>query len=167
MQDDNDAVFPAAPTPDDVAIAAALGFPAAAPGDVLIDNPDQNYIELAAGGTYPIGPAEVGFNLTYSPDYYFETGNVLIPDFSLSVPLGGSVPFAGSDVSFAFSGNISYLAFLDDLNPPGTFGEDYGTFGVGVTATWFGIDFDARYIDNFDDTADFGSTGVFTISKSF
>jgi len=168
VQDDDDAIFPTAATPDDIATAAALGFPDAQPGDVIIDNPEQNYIELAAGGSYPVGPAEVGFNLTYSPDYYFETGDVLIPDVSVSFPLGNAVPFAGSDVSFAFSGNVSYLEFLDDLVPDGGgFGESYGFYGLGVTATWFGIDLDARWIDSFAESGNFGSTGVFTISKSF
>lgn len=136
-------------------------------GDVLLDFPDQNYIELKAGGTYPVGPAEIGFKVTYSPDYYFETGDVFIPDLSVSLPLGGSFPLAGSDVSFALSGNIGYLAFIDnDVPSGGGFGENYWDFGVGVTATWFGIDFDARYIDTFS-LAGNGSTGVFTISKSF
>jgi len=136
-------------------------------GDVLLDFPDQNYTELHVAGTYPVGPAELGFNLTYSPDYYFETGDVLIPSVSVSFPLGGSVPVAGSDLSFAFSSQIGYLAFFDnDIPSGGGFGEDYFDFGAGVTATWFGIDFDARYIDTFS-LAGNGSTGIFTVSKSF
>lgn len=163
-QGEDDVIVPGVLDVDQQALADALGVAA---GDVLIDFPDQNYVELKAGGTYPVGPAEIGFNLTYSPDYYFETGDVLIPSASLSFPLGGSVPFAGSDLSFAFSGQIGYLAFLDnDIPSGGGFGEDYWDFGAGVTATWFGIDFDARYIDTFS-LAGNGSTGIFTISKSF
>ena len=165
VQDEDDIIVPDTLSVEQQLIADELGVAA---GDVLLDNPDQNYIELHAGGSYPVGPAEVGFNLTYSPDYYFETGDVLIPDVSLSFPLGSAVPFAGSDISFAFSGNVSYLEFLDDLVPDGGgFGESYGTYGLGVTATWFGIDLDARWIDSFAESGNFGSTGVFTISKSF
>lgn len=163
-QGEDDVFVPATLTPETQLIADALGLAA---GDAVIDFSDQNYIELKAGGAYPVGPAEIGFNLTYSPDYYFETGDVLIPDVSLSFPLGGSVPFAGSELSLAFSGNIGYLAFVDgDVPDGGGFGEDYWDFGVGVTASVFGIDFDARFIDTFG-LAGNGSTGVFSISKSF
>lgn len=163
-QGEDDIIVPDLLTDDQEDLAEALGV---VPGQVLLDFPDQNYLELKAGGTYPVGPAELGFNLTYSPDYYFETGDVLIPSLSLNVPLGGGVPFAGSDISFAVSGQIGYLAFIDnDIPSGGGFGEDYWDFGVGVTASWFGIDFDARYIDTFS-LAGNGSTGVFTISKSF
>lgn len=163
-QDSDDVIVAENLAPADLATITGLGL---APGDLLLDFPDQNYLEIHAAGSYPLGPVEVGFNLTYSPDYYFETGDVLIPDLSLSVPLGGAVPFAGSDLSFAFSTHIGYLAFLDnDVPSGGGFGEDYWDFDVGITATWFGIDFDARYIDTFS-LAGNGSTGVFTISKSF
>lgn len=163
-QGDDDIFVPTTLTPDQMLTAAALGV---GPGDTLVDFNDQNYIELKAGGTTNLGPLEVGFKVTYSPDYYFETGDVLIPDLSASVPLGDAIPFAGSELSFAASGNIGYLAFLDDLVPEGGgFGENYWDMGAGVTATVFGIDFDARYIDTFG-LAGNGSTGVFTISKSF
>ena len=83
------------------------------------------------------------------------------------IAIGGSVPFAGSEASVAFSTSIGYLAFLDnDISGGGGFGEDYWDFGAGVTFSWFGIDFDARYIDTFS-LAGNGSTGVFTVSKSF
>lgn len=163
-QGEDDIIVPGILTADQQVLANALGVTA---GQVLLDSPDQNYVELKAGGTYPVGPAEFGFNLTYSPDYYFETGDILIPSASLSVPLGGEVPFAGSTVSVAASASIGYLAFLDnDITNGGGFGEDYWDFGVGVTASWFGMDFDARYIDTFS-LAGNGSTGVFTISRSF
>ena len=168
-------LYPDAPQGDDVlevpdpldadqqVLADALGVSAGG----IIPGTDQNYLELKAGGAYPLGLAELGFNLTYSPDYYFETGDVLIPSASLSVPLGGSVAFAGSDLSFALSGQIGYVAFIDnDIPDDGGFGEDYWDFGIGITTTWFGIDFDTRYIDTFS-LAGNGSTGVFTISKSF
>jgi len=163
-QGSDDVIVPTVLSADEGAIAAALGV---APGDVLVDFQDQNYLELKAGGSFPVGPAEIGFNLTYSPDYYFETGDILIPSASLSFPIGGSVPFAGSEASVAFSTSIGYLAFLDnDISGGGGFGEDYWDFGAGVTFSWFGIDFDARYIDTFS-LAGNGSTGVFTVSKSF
>lgn len=163
-QGEDDIIVPTTLDMGQQALADALGVVA---GDVLIDFPDQNYLELKAGGTYPLGIAEVGFNLTYSPDYYFETGDVFIPSVSLSFPIGSGVPLGGSDVSFAFSGQIGYLAFVDnDVPSGGGFGENYWDFGAGITATWFGIDFDARYIDTFS-LAGNGSTGIFTISKSF
>ena len=163
-QGDDDIIVPDVLTPDQQLLATALG---AVPGEVLLDFPDQNYVEIYFGGSYSIGPAEIGLNLTYSPDYYFETGELLLPSASLSFPLGSGFEAAGSDLSFAFSTNIGYLAFLDnDIPSGGGFGEDYWDFGVGVTATWFGIDFDARFIDTFS-LAGNGSTGVFTVSKSF
>jgi len=163
-QGGDDIVVPTTLTPDQQTLATALGV---TPGEVLLDFPDQNYVELKAGGSYPLGFAELGFNLTYSPDYYFETGDVLIPSASLSFPLGSSFEFAGSETSVAFSSSIGYLAFFDnDIPDGGGFGEDYWDFGVGVTVTWFGLDLDARYIDTFS-LAGNGSTGVFTISKSF
>ena len=92
---------------------------------------------------------------------------MLIPDVSFSVPLGGTTQLAGSDLSFSLSGNIGYLAFFDnDIPDGGGFGEDYWDFGIGVTASWFGLDFDARYIDTFS-LAGNGSTGIFSVSKSF
>lgn len=160
----DDVFVPDVLTPETQLIADALGLNA---GDAVVDFRDQNYTEIHGGGSYPLGPVEIGFNLTYSPDYYFAAGDVLIPDLSVSFPLGGSIPVAGSDLSFAFSGNIGYLAFLDDDRVAATdFFEDYWDFGVGVTATWYGIDFDARFIDTFG-LAGNGSTGVFTISKAF
>ena len=163
-QGSDDVIVPTTLSADEAAIATALGV---APGDVLVDFQDQNYLELKAGGSFPVGPAEIGFNLTYSPDYYFETGDILIPSASLSFPIGDSVPFAGSEASLAFSTSLGYLAFLDnDIPGGGGFGEDYWDFGAGLTLTLFGIDFDARYIDTFS-LAGNGSTGVFTVSKSF
>ncbi len=163
-QGEDDIVVPGILTPEQQVLADALGVTA---GEVILDFPDQNYVELKAGGAFPVGPAEVGFNLTYSPDYYFETGDVLIPSVSFSLPLGGSFELAGSETSLAFSTSLGYLAFFDnDIANGGGFGEDYWDFGIGVTATWFGIDFDARFIDTFS-LAGNGSTGVFTVSKSF
>ena len=163
-QGEDDVFVPLLPTVEQADLAAALGL---APGDALIDFNDQNYVELHAAASYTVGLVDLGFNLTYSPDYYFETGNVLIPDVSVSFPLGQSVPFAGSDLSFAFSANLGYLGFIDNDIPEGAgFGENYFDLGAGVTATWFGLDFDARYIDTFG-LAGNGSTGIFTISKSF
>ena len=163
-QGDDDIIVPSVLTPEQQLLADALGV---VPDEVILDFPGQNYLELKFGGTYPVGPAEVGFNLTYSPDYYFSVGDVLIPDLAVSIPLGSGFEFAGSDVSLALSGNVGYLAFLDnDIGNGEGFGEDYWDFGVGVTATWFGIDFDARYIDTFSLGGN-GSTGVFTVSRSF
>ncbi|MEO0882841.1 MAG: TorF family putative porin [Pseudomonadota bacterium] len=160
----DDVIVPTVLTPDQAAIAEALG---AAPGEVLVDFNDQNYVELYGGGSYELGPVELGFSLTWSPDYYFETGDLLLPVLSASAPVGSLSDVAGSGVDFALSGSIGRLFFLDDLVPEGGgFGEDYWDFGIGVTATWFGIDFDARYIDTFG-LAGNGSTGVFTVSKSF
>lgn len=169
-------LYPAAPGADDAvivpdvldtdqqALADALGVAA---GDTLIPFNDQNYVELYGGGTYSAGPVELGLSLTWSPDYYFETGDLLLTNFSVGFPLFSTEEVAGSDISFAFSGNVGYLAFLDNLVPEGGgFGEDYVDFGVGVTATWHGIDFDARFIDTFGLGGN-GNTGVFTISKAF
>ena len=163
-QGEDDVIVPTTLTPDQQILADALGV---VPGEVLVDFSDQNYIELKAGGSTSFGALDLGLNLIYSPDYYFETGDVLITDLSVGFPIGGSVPFAGSEASFAFSGNIGYLAFFDDLVPSGGgFGEDYWDFGAGVTMSVFGLDLDARYIDTFGLGGN-GSTGVFTISKSF
>ncbi|MEM7661067.1 MAG: TorF family putative porin [Pseudomonadota bacterium] len=160
----DDVIVPTTLTPDQASIAAGLGV---APGEVLVDFNDQDYVELYGSASYAVGPLELGFSLTWSPDYYFETGDLILPVVSASLPLGSLSDVGGSGVDFALSGNVGRLFFLDDLVPEGGgFGEDYWDFGVGVTATWYGIDFDARYIDTAG-LAGNGSTGVFTVSKSF
>ncbi|MEM8634961.1 MAG: TorF family putative porin [Pseudomonadota bacterium] len=161
---DDDVIVPDVLTPDQATLAAALGV---APGEVLVDFNDQNYLELYGSASYAVGPLELGFSLTWSPDYYFETGDMILPAVSASMPLGSLPDVAGSSVDFSISGNAGRLFFIDDLVPEGGgFGEDYWDLGIGVTATWYGIDFDARFIDTAG-LAGNGSTGVFTVSKSF
>ncbi|MEM9667607.1 MAG: TorF family putative porin [Pseudomonadota bacterium] len=161
---DDDVIVPDVLTPDQASIAAGLGV---SPGDVLVDFNDQDYVELYASTSYALGPLELGFSLTWSPDYYFETGDMILPAVSASMPIGSLPDIAGSSVDFALSGSAGRLFFIDDLVPEGGgFGEDYWDLGIGVTATWFGIDFDARYIDTAG-LAGNGSTGVFTVSKAF
>lgn len=161
---DDDVIVPTTLTPDQATLAAALGV---APGEVLVDFADQDYIELKAAASTTLGPIDLGLTLVYSPDYYFETGDMLLTDLSFGAPIGGSIPFAGSEASLAFSGNIGYLNFFDDLVPAGGgFGENYWDFGAGLTLSVYGFDFDARYIDTFGLGGN-GSTGVFTVSKSF
>ncbi len=128
---------------------------------ITIDIPDQNYIELFGAASYTAGIVDLGVSLTYSPEYYYETGDVFIPDLSASVPLGEAIMVGESEMSFSLHGNVSYLFFSDD-----DLAFDYGHYGVGVTATYYGIDFDVSYIDTFDLPGNDGSA-VFTISKSF
>lgn len=139
--------------------------PAAAPGDLFIDSLEQNYVEVVAGASYAIGPIDAGLTLSWSPDYYFEAGDSLHMNLTAGVPLG-STTVGGRELSFSASGNLAYLEFFDDLDALDSFFEDYAEFGVGITATYWGIDFDARYIDTIG-LAGNGNTGVFTVSKSF
>lgn len=165
--------YPDAPQDDDDIIVPDAGpflvDPAdfgLAPGDVFLDFPQQDYVELQAGAAYDIGPASFGLTLSWSPEYYFEAGNSLHTLVDGSLPIG-EFDLAGTPASLSVSGHAAYLEFFEDDEAASTgFFEDYWEFGIGATLTVWGIDLDARYIDTAS-LAGNGSTGVFTISKSF
>lgn len=137
------------------------------PGALFFDSLDQNYVELAIGASYTaFDRLELGLKSAWSPDYYFEAGNSLHTNFTAALPLG-ELDVAGTELAFAISGNAAHLQFFEDDEAEDNSGfEDYWEFGVGMTVSVFGFDLDARYIDT-SSLAGNGSTGVFTISRSF
>ncbi len=166
-------LYPDAPQDgDDIIVPAAGPFlvdPAdfgLVPGDVLLDFPQQDYYEFTAGAGYEFGPLAVGLNFALSPDYYFEAGTSLHSKLDASLPLG-TFDVGGTEASLSASGHAAYLEFFDEADAASTgFFEDYWEFGIGATLSIYGFDLDARYIDTAS-LAGIGSTGVFTISRSF
>ena len=163
-QDNDDIFIPQGTGP--FLVDPAVVAPGLAPGDVFLDFPQQDYLELNAGTSYTIGPIDLGLTFSWSPNYYFEAGDSLHSLLSASTTLSEFEAF-GSDASLSFSGSVGYLEFFDEAAAAGTgFFEDYVEYGVGLTLSVYGIDFDGRWIDT-SGLAGNGSTGVFTISKSF
>lgn len=93
--------------------------------------PDQDYIELKAAGSVPVGAATVGAAVFYSDDFFGETGPATY------VELNGAVPVAEK---FTVSGALGY----QDVDYDG----DYTTWNLGVSYALTDIvGFDLRYHD--------------------
>ncbi len=126
------------------------------------DSPDlptgeQNFVEFYGGVSAPVGPVEVGGSLAYSPDFYGEIGEAIYIQLTAGVDLSEETGIEG----FGIDGAYGFSRFDDNM-----LGDDYDDWNVGVTASFFGLDFDLRY---------FGTTGLsgngdniaLTVSKTF
>lgn len=126
------------------------------------DSPDlatgsQDFVEIYGGVSAPAGPFEVGGSVAFSPDFYGEIGDAWYYALSLGLPLEEytGIPGFGVDAGYGFS------RFDDDL-----LGDDYDDWNAGVTASFFGLDFDLRYFDTSGIAGGNDSSVAFTVSKA-
>ncbi len=125
------------------------------------DSPDvttgsQDFLELFAGASVPVGPFEAGGSVAYSPEFYGEIGEAFYYQATLGLDLSAQTGVEG----FGFDASYGLSRFDNDF-----LGDDYDDFSVGMTASAAGFDFDLRY---------FGTTGLmgngdniaFTISRA-
>jgi uncharacterized protein (TIGR02001 family) len=102
------------------------------------DEPEYDYWEFRAGGSMPVGPATVGLNTFYSPEFFGETGEAWYTELSgsfspmESLTLGGAV--GHQDVELV---------------------EGYTTWNLGGTYAFAdNFTFDVRYHDTDIDECD-------------
>jgi len=128
---------------------------------------DPEFWEVYGGLSGDLGPVSLSGTISYSDDYFGETGKAWYYDLGASYGL----PY---DISL--NAHFGYQTIDDgSIKDDGFFSSDedsYKDWSVGVTKTMWDLDFDLSYIDtNLSDSDCFGnnvcdSTVVFSISKS-
>lgn len=58
--------------------------------------PDQNFVELKAAGSMPIGPATLGAAVFYSDDFFGETGQATYVEVNGSIPVAEKISISGA-----------------------------------------------------------------------
>lgn len=118
---------------------------------------EQNFVELYGGASVPIGIVEVGGSVAYSPDFYGEIGDAFYYQLTAAIDLSEQTGIEG----FGIDGGYGFSRFDDDM-----LGDDYDDWNIGVTASFFGLDFDLRYFDTTGLSGNDESV-AFTVSKTF
>ncbi len=118
------------------------------------DLAEQDFLELYAGAGTSIGEkVSVSVKVSYSPDFYLESGGAWYPEISLGVAITDNL---SADIHAGFQ------SFEDSLQ------DDYTDYNLGLTYSCDWADFDLRYFDTSDRIG--GSADdvfVFSISRSF
>ncbi len=137
------------------------------PGGDLGGGVDPEFWEVYGGLSGDLGPVSLSGTVSYSDDYFGETGKAWYYDLGASY----SLPY---DISL--NGHFGYQTIDDgSINDGGFFSsneDSYQDWSIGVTKTMWDLDFDLSYIDtNLSNSDCFGnnvcdSTVVFSISKS-
>ncbi len=118
------------------------------------DMPTQDFLELYAGASGTVAEVvDLSTKISYSPDFYLETGEAWYAEVGIGVPLG---EFFGLDAHYGFS----------TFQETGT--DDYSDWNIGLTASVEGFDLDLRYYDTTDRIGgSMDDAVVFSISRSF
>ena len=58
--------------------------------------PDQNFVELKAAGSLPVGPATLGAAVFYSDDFFGETGPATYVELNGSIPVAEKISISGA-----------------------------------------------------------------------
>ena len=128
---------------------------------------DPEFLEIYGGLSGDLGPVSLSGTISYSDDYFGETGKAFYYDLGASYGL----PY---DISL--NAHFGYQTIDDgSIKDDGFFSSDedsYKDWSIGVSKSMWELDFDLSYIDtNLSDSDCFGnnvcdSTVVFSISKS-
>ena len=128
---------------------------------------DPEFWEIYAGISGDVGPVGLSGTVSWSDDYFGESGTAFYYDLGASYGL----PY---DISL--SAHFGYQTIDDgSVNDAGFFSSDedsYKDWSIGVSKSMWDLDFDLSYIDtNLSDSDCFGnnvcdSTVVFTVGKS-
>ena len=114
----------------------------------------QNFVEFYAGIGQSFGPIEPSVKVSYSPDFYGETGGAFYIEGDVALQIIEEL---------SASAGIGASLFEDDL-----LNDDYIDFNAGITAASWGLDFDLRFhstsnrVGGSDD-----DVVVFALSRSF
>ena len=137
------------------------------PGGDLGGGVDPEYYEVYGGLSGDVGPVGLSGTVSYSPDYFGETGKAFYYDLGASYDL---------PAEFSLSAHFGYQTIDDgSVNDDGFFSSDedsYKDWSFGVSRSFMGADLDLSYIDtNLGKSDCFGtkicdSTVVFSVSKS-
>ncbi|MFN3233010.1 MAG: TorF family putative porin [Alphaproteobacteria bacterium] len=112
------------------------------PGDPAGSNAD--YWEFWASISADLGLASIGTGITYSPDFFGGTGDMIHIPLDLEVP----VPLGSDTFGISFSGQLGYNELLDNGQTWDGISDDYLNWNIGLTVSitdWFDMDF--RYHD--------------------
>jgi len=98
------------------------------------DMPEQNFVELYAGGSIPVGDKiELGASYAYSPEFYAESGAAGYTSLSAGYAVNDTI---GVDAS------VGFQDFYDEGN------DSYSDYSLGLTvAVPDYVDLDFRFID--------------------
>ena len=128
---------------------------------------DPEFLEVYAGISGDVGPVGLSGTVSWSDDYFGESGTAFYYDLGASYGL----PY---DISL--SAHFGYQTIDDgSVNDAGFFSSDedsYKDWSIGVSKSFMGVDFDLSYIDtNLGSSDCFDSkicddTFVFSVSKS-
>jgi uncharacterized protein (TIGR02001 family) len=137
------------------------------PGGNLGGGVDPEFWEVYGGLSGDLGPVSLSGTISYSNDYFGETGTAFYYDLGASYGL----PY---DISL--NGHFGYQTIDDgSIKDDGFFSSDedsYKDWSIGVSKSMWDLDFDLSYIDtNLGSSDCFGdnvcdSTVVFTVGKS-
>jgi len=109
---------------------------------------EQDFVEVFAGISRAYASVSWDVKLSYSSDFYLETGPAWYREIGVAFPLGDSLSLDGRFGSSAF----------DDLPA-----ADYEDYQLGLTLSAMDMDWDLRWYDS----AITDSRVVFSISRSF
>jgi uncharacterized protein (TIGR02001 family) len=152
-------------------LANGLGYNV---GVIYYDYPSDNsttvdleYTEVYGGLSGKIGEADISGKISYSPDYFAETGT----GFYYEAAAGFALP-----VDFGLSAHVGYQTIDEGAaSQKGFFSSEedsYLDWSLGITKSISGVDLGLTYVDtDLDDTDCFSSsicdsTVVFTVSKA-
>jgi len=137
------------------------------PGGDLGGGVDPEFWEIYGGLSGDLGPVSLSGKVSYSDDYFGETGTAFYYDLGASYEL---------PAEFSLSAHYGYQTIDDgSVKDDGFFSSDednYQDWSIGVSKSFMELDFDLSYIDtNLGKSDCFGSkicdsTVVFSISKS-
>ncbi|WP_339746159.1 TorF family putative porin [uncultured Maricaulis sp.] len=108
---------------------------------------EQDFLEAFAGISRGYGSFDWDAKLSWSPDFYLESGPAWYAEFGASYQLAEN---------FAVDAHLG-LSRFDDLP-----GDDYEDYQIGASTTQFGVDWDLRW---YDSQLDEGF--VLSVSQSF
>ena len=119
------------------------------------DGPEQDFFEFYAGAsTEIVDGLEAGVKLSFSPDFYGETGEAYYPELNVS--------YSFMD-NYSVSGHVGYQAFDDDM-----MGDDYTDWNIAFTYSWDWFDVSLGYFDTSDRVGgDDDGRVVLSLSRSF
>ncbi len=129
---------------------------------------DPEFWEVYGGLSGSVGPVDLSGTISYSDDYFGESGKAFYYD------LGGSF---GLPSDFSLNAHWGYQTIDDgSVKDAGFFSsntDNYSDWSLGVSKSMWSLDFDLSYIDtDLSDKKDCGNanicgaTAVFTVSKS-
>jgi uncharacterized protein (TIGR02001 family) len=101
-----------------------------------------DYFEFGGHVKHDFGKFALAAEIEWSPDYFFESGDGVMLNGTVTVPL--MKEFAFFDGGVSVSGHVGYQ-WIDDNAQFGT--PDYLFWDLGISATAGIFTFDARYVD--------------------